>query len=74
MRKLAPAEAAAPSRARQLLRAVGADWKILQLYAARNYFERPLFNLTTSALHVVEATVAGATSDQANLLQCVQPV
>eukprot|EP00327_Prymnesium_parvum_P001967 CAMPEP_0182827136 /NCGR_PEP_ID=MMETSP0006_2-20121128/16758_1 /TAXON_ID=97485 /ORGANISM="Prymnesium parvum, Strain Texoma1" /LENGTH=577 /DNA_ID=CAMNT_0024954371 /DNA_START=11 /DNA_END=1744 /DNA_ORIENTATION=- len=54
MRQLAPAEATAqlPARAQRLLKEVGAGGHYFEMYAARNYFDRPLFNLTTSALHV----------------------
>jgi hypothetical protein len=54
MRQLAPAEATKmlPPRAAELLRKVGAGGRYFELYAARNYFERPLFNLSATAIHV----------------------
>ena len=44
MRQLAPAEATKmlPPRARELLRKINATDRYFELYAARNYFERPV--------------------------------
>eukprot|EP00929_Paragymnodinium_shiwhaense_P028596 TRINITY_DN16554_c0_g1_i2.p1 TRINITY_DN16554_c0_g1~~TRINITY_DN16554_c0_g1_i2.p1 ORF type:complete len:375 (+),score=72.93 TRINITY_DN16554_c0_g1_i2:901-2025(+) len=77
MRQLAPAHARAqlPERAKDLLKMVGAGGHYFELYARRNYFERPLFNLSTSALHVDEKGDHVPRSEQtdAELLKYVQP-
>jgi len=51
--QLCPAEATAdlPTRAKELLPRVGSTGKYFEMYAARNYYNRPWFNLTSTAIH-----------------------
>jgi len=52
MNQLCPAEATQqlPARARELLPTAGSAGRYFEMYAARNYFERPMFNLSATAI------------------------
>ena len=61
-----------PKRARSFLEEVGHSGHYFEMYARRNYFERPLFSLATSSIHSGNATDTGEV--HANDLPYVQSV
>lgn len=65
MNQLCPAEATSqlPVRAKELLPRAGSAGKYFEMYAARNYFERPLFNLSATAIHAGAGKGSGASAE-----------
>ena len=70
MNEFAPAEASnlLPDRAKALLQEYGHGGHYFEMYARRNYFDRPLFKLSSSSIHtskpsVNETVSAGRESD-----------
>ena len=75
MNQLCPAEATLqlPVRAKELLPRAGSAGRYFEMYAARNYFERPMFNLSSTAIHAGAGKAASDASMEDGVTRYVVP-
>lgn len=75
MNQLCPAEATSqlPVRAKELLPRAGSAGRYFEMYAARNYFERPMFNLSSTAIHAGAGKAASDASTEDGVKRYVVP-